>query len=134
MRRSSLSDMASAHDLLRPGYQQQPATTRATADGFYAETDSAGLLRHFGFYRQGEPAGWTVSVEDGRTYATRTITRQAGGEDATETPGEWLRDMVNTIYRDADADHYVCLFCHKTNAETATLIAGPEPWTLRATA
>lgn len=111
--------MAFTQDLLRPGYQQQTHVNRANTDGFYAETG-------FGFYRAGEPIGWTVTVEPGRTYATRTITREAGGPEATATTEEWLREMVQTIYRDANAEHCVCLFCHKTNAEVATLVAGPE--------
>lgn len=111
--------MPPAKDLLRPGYQQQTTVDRTTADGFYAETTADGSLQHFGFYRQGEAIGWTLEVEDGRAYATRTITREC--VDADE-----LSDMVNTIYRDADAEHCVCLFCGKTSAEVATLIAGPE--------
>lgn len=121
--------MLTAQDLLRPGYSQQTNINRANAHGFYAETGPAGELRHFGFYRQGEPVGWTVSVENGRTYATRAVTREAGGEDGTESAEEWLREMVSTIYRDAEAEHCVCLFCHKTRAEVATLVAGPERYT-----
>lgn len=120
--------MPLANDLLRPGYAGQTHVTRSTANGFYAETDAGGQLRHFGFYRQGEPIGWTVTVENTRTFATRSVTRSWRDEDDApeETQEEWLRDLIKTIYRDAEAEHCVCLFCHKTSAEVATLIAGPE--------
>ncbi|MBM3797953.1 MAG: hypothetical protein FJW31_28805 [Acidobacteria bacterium] len=34
--------------------------------------------------------------------------------------------MIGTLYREAEAEHRVCLFCAKTAAEVATLIAGPD--------
>jgi hypothetical protein len=107
-----------ADDLLRPGYQRQTVANRQTADGFYAETTPDGRLTHFGFYRQGEPRGWMI--EDGR--ATREQIREGHTE-------EWLRDMIDTVYHQAEADHCVCSFCGKTSAEVATLIAGPDSYT-----
>lgn len=114
--------MLLAEDLLRPGYQHQAIATRDTADGFYAETEPDGTLRHFGFYRKGEPRGWVMD----RDSAVRTSTRTPGEET---NPDEWLRDMVETIYREAEAEHTMCAFCHKGRTQVATLIAGPDQYT-----
>ena len=120
-----------ARDLLRPGFHEQREISRTTANGFYAETAPDGSLRHFGFYRDGEPAGWTVSVEGPRVEARRVSVRRfdpAEEADAALTGGseEWLREMIDTIYREAEAEQRVCLFCAKTASEAATLIAGPD--------
>jgi ATP-dependent protease Clp ATPase subunit len=37
--------------------------------------------------------------------------------------------MVETIYREAEAEHVLCAFCGKSSAEVATLIAGPDRYT-----
>lgn len=108
--------MARAEDLLRPGWL--PFGSRET--GFQAEIAPDGALRRFGFYRQGKPMGWVL---DGLT-ATRLNQRAPGEHD-----GEWLRDMVETIYREAEVEHVLCAFCHKSRAEVATLIAGPDRYT-----
>ena len=102
--------MIDAKDVLRPGY------TTKVREGFYAECGAGGELRHFGFYRDREPAGWTVDVEGERVIATRKVVREYESVD----------EIIQTIYRDAEAEHRVCLFCGKTSAEVAVLIAGPE--------
>ena len=102
--------MIDAKEVLRPGY------TTKVREGFYAECGQGGELRHFGFYRDGEPAGWTVDVDGERIIATRKVVWEYESVD----------EIIQTIYRDAEAEHRVCLFCGKTSAEVAVLIAGPE--------
>ena len=109
--------MVYTKDVLRPGFVQK------RREGFYAESGRDGQLRHFGFYRDGEPVGWVLDIDAKRMTATRTNVRPFGGE---ENEHEWAREMVNTIYR--EAGHRVCLFCGKTDAEVATLIAGPDQY------
>lgn len=104
-------------DVLRPGFEQK------RREGFYAESGLDGRLRHFGCYRDGEPVGWVVDIDGKRMTATRTNVRSFGGEESED---EWVREMVNTIYR--EAGHRVCLFCGKTDAEVETLIAGPDQY------
>jgi len=85
-----------ARDLLRPGFQEQREISCATADGFYAETAPDGSLWHFGFYREGEPTGWTVSVDGASVEARRVNARRySPAEDADVALGggeEWLSD------------------------------------------
>ena len=102
--------MIYAKQVLKPGYK---TTARK---GFYADVDEMGLLRHFGFYRDGEPVGWTVDIEGDRVSATRKVTREY----------ESVEEIIDTIYRDSAAEHRVCLFCGKTDAEVAVMVAGPD--------
>jgi hypothetical protein len=117
--------MRKAEELLRPGFTRRTTVERAGADGFYAETGAEGELRHFGLYRAGEAQGWVIDVgPGGEMRASRTALRTAeAGDD------EWLREMVETIYRDAEAEHTTCSFCEKRRSEVATLIAGPDRYT-----
>lgn len=120
--------MPNAQDVLRPGYSRKTTVDRATADGFYAETTPDGSLLHFGFYRNGEPRGWTIDAVGSGFRAMRINTRASeSGEESDD--GTWLGEMIEQIYREAEADHYVCSFCAKANTEVATLIAGPERYT-----
>jgi hypothetical protein len=53
----------------------------------------------------------------------------AGGGEAIDD-GAWLTDMIDTIDREAGADHRLCSFRHKTSAEVVTLTAGPDRYAL----
>lgn len=120
--------MPLAQDVLRPGYSQKTVTDRKSADGFYAETAANGSLLHFGFYRNGEPRGWTIDADGTGFRATRVQERISQSSEEPEDES-WLNEMIEQIYREAEAEHYVCSFCGKSNKEVATLIAGPERYT-----
>jgi len=109
--------MPKARDLLQPGYVE-------AGDGFRAEVGANGELQSFGFYRDGEAVGWTLEREGVSWHARRSLTTQPGDDGAG-----WLEDTIAMIYREAEASHYVCAFCEKTNAEVAQLIAGPRRYT-----
>lgn len=120
--------MPLAQDVLRTGYTQKTIADRNSASGFYAETSLEGSLLHFGLYKDGHPKGWTIDADGAGFRATRINTRipESSEEPSDET---WLGQLIEQIYREAEADHCVCSFCGKCNTEVATLIAGPERYT-----
>ena len=113
-------------DLLKPGFNQR------LKNGFYAELDVRGRLRHFGFYRGGQPRGWIIGLTAASARATRTVSAefQAGHEMSMEG---WVKDHIQTIYSDAEEKFLLCSFCPNSDAEVAKLIAGPVIQTLSAT-
>ncbi len=107
-----------ADDLLKPGFNVR------RKDGLYAQVDSDGRLTHFGFYRDGKPKGWMLDLKSASARVSRTVSVEFAGDERVLLE-EWVRDHIQTIYSDAEADFLRCSFCQKSNAEVAKLIAGP---------
>jgi ClpX C4-type zinc finger len=131
---------------LRPGY------STGNRDGFFAKFHPGGQLAHFGFYQQGSPRGWVLSLaagEQGGHVEKTTVARfhvdggdggnggngGESGEEAPDDPGErqalaeefeeWVRTWIGRIYDEAEF-RLRCSFCGKASDEVARLIAGPE--------
>ncbi len=57
-----------------------PKETRSDhKDGYYAEFYGNGQLRHFGFYRGGEPDNWTLNLEEGKEEGEARLEAGSGG-------------------------------------------------------
>jgi hypothetical protein len=82
-----------------------------------------------GFYLDGRPRGWTLDIEPEQVVARRLIERGEADGGAFANGEEWVGKMVATIYRDAEAEHRLCLFRGKSAAEVAAWIVGPDQYT-----
>ncbi len=124
--------------LLKPGYSTDQK------EGFYAEFYPNGQLSHFGYYTNGKPKGWVLTLAQGSLNAQVEIFR--GGknivisypqglavtekrrmlEESTEEERfcHWVKSYIKQIYDDAEFG-LACSFCGQDQHEVQMLIAGP---------
>jgi hypothetical protein len=121
-------------NLLKPGYQTREK------NGLYAEFHPDGQLAHLGYYINGQPQGWTLTLNpdqyQGRTerhdrteypYTDAILAAATDPEETQALQAEfvvWVERWIDQIYRETTHEQ-VCSFCEKTQAEVKTLIAGP---------
>ena len=95
--------------------------------GFYALKDDQGHVQHFAYYEGGRAQGWSLTIQNGKLFATKV--EQVISPDS-EAPEEELSEdeVLGWVHRivSAQGSAQVCSFCEKTSTEVAKLIAGPE--------
>lgn len=95
-------------------------------DGFYAEKLPDGGVVHFGFYRQGEPSGWILDLQDDGLQVRKVETIRLPDEYGEPLTREDVDHWVDVIVRERGDRPVACAFCEKTQAEVRKLIAGPS--------
>lgn len=122
--------------LLRSGYSTDKK------EGFYAEFYPNGKLSHFGYYTNGKPKGWVLTIArdalnakveliQGEESIVTTYPQGVNLTDGIKKLEEfteehfikWLKSHLKSIY-DAELG-LVCSFCRRHQNDVRLLIAGP---------
>lgn len=94
-------------------------------DGFYARKNEQGEVVHFGYYREGTPAGWVLDLGPNTLRVSKTEIVEMPGEDGELLSQEDVERWVDVIIREQGQKPVACAFCEKGQAEVLKLIAGP---------